>query len=106
MKYVNKQAFTLFESLIAFSVFSFILMLYVPAYFQEVERIKNEYAETSKLRILYEHVKMDMETQGIVYPAKHAQFTVDAFECQPLYCQIFFNDGSSYQIELLMQNDG
>lgn len=102
MNYAHKQAFSLFESLVAISVFSFILMLYLPANYQEVKRIETIKNDTHKWRIFYEMVHLQqnstLNTIEINYP--QLDDAVIYFYCDSLSCEIKFSDESVYQIAL------
>ncbi|UUX34228.1 type II secretion system protein [Fundicoccus culcitae] len=103
MNYANKRAFTLVESLVAISLFSFILMFYVPAYYQEAHRIQKQHMETTKLRIFYEMVQIELKTSLAHYPNDLSNFPITYFDCQPNKCQILFDDGSEYFVELFQK---
>ncbi|EFR31522.1 prepilin-type N-terminal cleavage/methylation domain-containing protein [Eremococcus coleocola] len=54
MYYPNKAGFTLVEALLAFFLFSFILVLYVPGLSLEIDQIQRQKSQHSQWRLLYE----------------------------------------------------
>lgn len=105
MRYNSKKGFSLAEALVGFSLFSIILMLYLPAFYSEIERMSQLKMETEHWRIFYELVQVNsqqmtaeqspLETSNI-YPDK-----VSSFHCDATACSISFMDGSAYDVSLL-----
>lgn len=112
MKFVNKRAFTFAETLTALSLFSLILMLYLPAFYLEMTRMTELRTETQKWNLFHELVKLDYFSKSQNYPAdnfEHYIFNdnqeneildVASFLCENYRCKIEFSDGSTLMINL------
>ncbi|MGO4929074.1 prepilin-type N-terminal cleavage/methylation domain-containing protein [Fundicoccus sp. Sow4_D5] len=108
MSYVNKKGFTFIESLVGLSLFSLILMLYLPAFYLELSRVSTLQRETQHWQIFHELVSLRLDpkvTDEQFELAKHSiatkrSYIVNAFDCQAHQCFIQFSDGEVYDVIL------
>lgn len=109
MKYNFKQGFSLAETLVGFTLFSLILMLYLPAFYLEMSRISQLQNETEHWRIFYELVQIEihhstqLESNSLNALAHEVSSydTVEFFSCEVSECLITFSDGSAYNVSFL-----
>ena len=108
MKYNFKQGFSLAEALVGFTLFSLILMLYLPALYLEMSRISQLQTETDQWRIFYEFVQIEkyhstqlgFSDQKPTIPITTYD-SVESFSFEVSACSITFSDGSVYNVSLL-----
>ena len=108
MSYVNKHGFTFMESLVGLTLFSLILMLYLPAFYLELSRISSLQTETQQWQIFQKLVSLDLnptvtEQQFSLAQAsqsKASSYLVERFACQVDFCFIQFADGETYHVIL------
>lgn len=108
MNFVNKRAFTFVEALVGLSLFSFILMLYLPAFYSELSRMSILQKETQQWQIFHDLVVL--QSNPTVTPEqfenaklnrlKQSPYAVNFFNCQVHICQIQFSDGEEYDVIL------
>lgn len=100
------------ESLVAFVLISLMLMLYLPAFYPELGRLKAEQVHTAQWRLFYElaaiELRLDMlpaqktqlkEQLQANYAQLHRQ-RVSFFACDASACHIIFEDGSEWDVSL------
>lgn len=108
MKFVNKRAFTFVEALVGLSLFSFILMLYLPAFYLELSRMSLLQKETQQWQIFHELVVLHSNSNVTPEQFENTKLTrlnqspyaVTYFDCQLSRCQIQFSDGEEYDVIL------
>lgn len=61
MNYVNKKGFTFIESLVGLSLFSLILMLYLPAFYLELSRVSTLQRETQQWQLFHQMVMLRLD---------------------------------------------
>ncbi|MCW6659170.1 type II secretion system GspH family protein [Aerococcaceae bacterium NML191292] len=109
---LNKAGFSLVESFVAFVLISLMLMLYLPAFYPELGRLKAEQLYTAQWRLFYElaaiELRSDMppvqktqlkEQLQANYAQLHRQ-RVTFFACDASACHIIFEDGSEWDVSL------
>lgn len=108
MNYVNKKGFTFMESLVGLSLFSLILMLYLPAFYLELSRVSALEKETQQWQIFSELVNLTLhpnitEEQCEILKQSISMkysYTISLFDCQTQQCFIRFSDGEVYDVIL------
>lgn len=98
------------ESLLGLLIFSLMLTLYLPAYLQEVQAMKEAVIVSDQWRLFYEMTLMELDSslndqeKGELLtwmdesPSEHLQ--IHYFACNQYHCQIIYEDGSEFIIDL------
>lgn len=101
----NLGAFTAFESLVGFLVFSLMLIIYLPGFRTELERMQAIREETVSWQMFYDLTRLSMgefnNQVEISYLIEGAHEAILVFDCQIHRCQISFESGQEYEVEML-----
>lgn len=112
LNYNNKKAFSLVESIIGFFLFSSIVLLYLPAHYNELQRMDQLERQTNQWRLFNELATVELnselseEDQAVqkdliieLWESEQA-VQVEQFYCDDYSCVITFSEGSSLYVEI------
>ncbi|XJS11391.1 hypothetical protein ACF3NG_03920 [Aerococcaceae bacterium WGS1372] len=112
MNFNNKKAFTITESIVGFFLFSSMLLLYLPAYYNEMERMEGAIAQTNYWRVFSDLVEVELNSiiseesrrlqQDMIIELWEAdqENNVSQFYCDEYLCLITFSEGHSLYVEI------
>lgn len=103
---LNKKGFTLIEALIGFVLFSSLLILYIPSFYQQVQHTITLRQTSHKWRVFYELIHTANEqTQPHLVDSIISQFeletqlTITNYYVDQLSASIQFSDGTQLSIQ-------
>lgn len=101
----NNQGFALVESMVAFIIFSLMLMLYLPAYHRELQRLEELKLVANQWQLLDDLIQMsqqpllDLDTRIEVYTLLYEEGVT--WQANNGFYQIVFDGGNQYEVQLL-----
>lgn len=110
---LNDRGFSILESLVAFVLISFLLMLYLPSFYPELVRLNQAKLRTAQWQLLHELVLIRSEAdasqivqqklseQRMVQYTKEYKQEVVSFYYDALRCSISFEDGSELNVAIV-----
>lgn len=101
------------ESLVGLFLFSSIMILYLPAFYNQAYQIQLAAIESEQWRVFYELslIALDPtiinkeEITDLIARNHNKELSVEYFHCHEISCQIAFGNGSDYtvQVEALLE---
>ena len=113
----NKKGFTLVESIIGFFLLSSMLLLYLPAHYNELYRMEELEKQTNQWRIFNDLVSIELnltlneENQAVqkafiieLWESEQADW-VEQFYCDDYICVIYFGEANPLYVEIEYVNE-
>lgn len=107
MKSKGKVAFTAIEALVALGLFSAMMAIYLPGYYQQLAQVDSQRQASQEWRVFYELVDRywrGQPGQVEVWIKQYNQGSESAivfFDCQAKTCRIDFDGRPSLEVKLM-----
>lgn len=98
----DKKGFTLIESLLALFVFGLVLSLYLPSFYEQLQKRREVQEKTEQFRIFHELAQLTLEGGRAEDYAQRLEghLSVAHFTCSERACEIQFQEGTELSVVL------
>lgn len=102
----NNQGFALVESMVAFIIFSLMLMLYLPAYHRELQRLEELKLVANQWQLFDDLIQMSQQQPSLDVDTRIEAYTLlyeegVTWQANNGFYQIVFDGGNQYEVQLL-----